>query len=162
MVRIIIILAALVLGLWLWQWVKAGYLKQGRPFAVKVFIATIAIILLALAAMGRVHWLGAVLASLLAAIRFALPFILRNIPMLHNLLKRAGIHSQQTHQQHQTSSTQMNETEAYAILGLGPNASDEEIVAAHRRLIQKLHPDRGGNEYLATQLNLAKDALLKR
>ncbi|MDG2035344.1 MAG: DnaJ domain-containing protein, partial [Pseudomonadales bacterium] len=54
----------------------------------------------------------------------------------------------------------MTKAEAFAILGLDDTATEEEIVMAHRRLIQKLHPDTGGNEYLATQLNLAKDVLI--
>ena len=35
----------------------------------------------------------------------------------------------------------MSRAEAYEVLGLKPNASDEEIVAAHRKLMQKIHPD---------------------
>jgi hypothetical protein len=54
----------------------------------------------------------------------------------------------------------MNRKEALAILGLDESASDEDIVAAHRKLIQKLHPDRGGNDYLAAKINQAKDFLL--
>jgi len=54
----------------------------------------------------------------------------------------------------------MGRSEALAVLGLKDGASGEEIIAAHRKLIQKLHPDRGGNDYLAAQVNLAKDFLL--
>jgi hypothetical protein len=54
----------------------------------------------------------------------------------------------------------MSRKEALAILGLEDPADDEDIVAAHRKLIQKLHPDRGGNDYLAAKINQAKDFLL--
>lgn len=56
--------------------------------------------------------------------------------------------------------SQMSREEALAILGLDEGASDEQIIQAHRSLIQKLHPDRGGNDFLAAQLNAAKDLLL--
>jgi curved DNA-binding protein CbpA len=56
----------------------------------------------------------------------------------------------------------LTETEAWEILGLEPGSSDEEIVQAHRELMQKIHPDRGGNNYMATKLNLARDLLLEK
>ena len=60
----------------------------------------------------------------------------------------------------QQPSGTMTEREALAVLGLEDGASREDIIDAHRRLMQKLHPDRGGNDYLAAKVNQAKDQLL--
>ena len=51
--------------------------------------------------------------------------------------------------------------EALQILGLSPNPTKEDIIKAHKRLIHKLHPDRGGSDFLAARVNQARDVLLK-
>lgn len=56
----------------------------------------------------------------------------------------------------------MDEATALEILGLAPGATPEEIKAAHRRLMARLHPDHGGSTWIASQLNQAKDFLLRR
>ena len=52
--------------------------------------------------------------------------------------------------------------EARNILGVGPNATEEEIQEAYTRLMRMAHPDKGGTSGLAAQLNAARDRLLRR
>jgi hypothetical protein len=54
----------------------------------------------------------------------------------------------------------MSASEARRVLGVSESATDDEIVATHRRLMQRMHPDRGGSDYLASKINQEKDRLL--
>jgi hypothetical protein len=62
----------------------------------------------------------------------------------------------------QPPKAELSLSEARAILGVGPEATLAEVKAAYTRLIQMAHPDKGGTEGLAAQLNAARDRLIKR
>ena len=94
----------------------------------------------------------------------------RSVALLETYLDRrqpdwrahvAGEQAQGTHHAAAADGS-MDEATACSILGLAPGASADDIKAAHRRLMTKLHPDHGGSDYLAAQLNQAKDFLLGR
>lgn len=53
-----------------------------------------------------------------------------------------------------------DEGAALAVLGLDASASDEDIRAAHRRLLRVVHPDHGGSADLTRRVNAARDTLL--
>ncbi|PZV36190.1 DnaJ domain-containing protein [Mesorhizobium kowhaii] len=54
----------------------------------------------------------------------------------------------------------MTKEEAYKVLGLEAGAAAADVRKAHRRLMQRLHPDVGGTSFLAARINEAKDVLL--
>src|SRR5580692_4585461 len=54
----------------------------------------------------------------------------------------------------------MTREEAYQVLGIKPGASEDDIRAAHHRLMRAAHPDAGGSDWLASRINQARDMLL--
>lgn len=82
--------------------------------------------------------------------------------LLQAYLIRSGSSNDQAYQQYNPDNfNQLSEAEAYEILGLPNTASKDEVVKAHKRLMQRMHPDRGGSDYLAAKINAAKDQLVK-
>jgi hypothetical protein len=82
-------------------------------------------------------------------------FVLLQAYMLRN---GAGSASNEDFQPN--SFSDISNDEAYKLLGLEPNAPKEDVIKAHKRLMQRLHPDRGGSDYLAAKINAAKDQLI--
>jgi len=112
---------------------------------------------------GRVHVLTAAVAALLPLLR-KLPGLLKLAPVIRRYLggdfgaQQASGDGQQ--RRGETAGSHMTEQEACEVLGVARGCSREEVIEAHRRLIQKLHPDRGGNDYLAAKINEARQVLL--
>ena len=74
---------------------------------------------------------------------------------------RDSMQADQGHRQGTAPGTgPMTEQEAYEVLGLERGATVAQIRQAHRRLMQRLHPDRGGTSFLAARINEARDVLL--
>ena len=55
----------------------------------------------------------------------------------------------------------MSAKEARDTLGVGADATAEQINTAWKRLMARAHPDQGGTQGLASRLNAARDRLLK-
>lgn len=138
---------------------------SARPARYSTLIAVAAAVLVlglaVLAATGRLHWLVAVGAALLPFLRQGLRLI-RYLPWLASLRGAAGrkTGADTGGPRHRSADGAMSRRQALDVLGLNGRPTEEEIVAAHRRLIQKLHPDRGGSTYLAEQINEARQRLL--
>ncbi len=58
------------------------------------------------------------------------------------------------------SDSVMGVQQAREILGVDDEAGRKVVIKAHKQLMQKMHPDRGGSVYLAGQINKARDVLL--
>lgn len=56
----------------------------------------------------------------------------------------------------------MSIEQAASLLGVAADAGPEDVQAAYRRLIRMNHPDQGGTQGLAAQLNAARDVLMSR
>ncbi|MCH2039003.1 MAG: hypothetical protein MK137_10485, partial [Rickettsiales bacterium] len=57
--------------------------------------------------------------------------------------------------------TNISVSEALEIMDLEPPYSEEELIKKYHELMKQNHPDKGGSKFIAKQINLAKEVLLK-
>lgn len=156
---LIVVIIALFFGL---RWFQKTPPAVVARYVRTVSLLFIAIVLIFLGVTGRLNWIFAVVGVAFAFLIRMLPVILRLAPSLHRLWQIVhGVKQTTSRQNNSKPNATMTLDEAYNILGLTPGATKQQVVSAHRRLIQKIHPDRGGNNYLASKINMAKKTLLQ-
>lgn len=59
--------------------------------------------------------------------------------------------------------TQIEIAEAAKVLGISEDASEDQVISAHKELIARFHPDKvGGSEYFSKKINQSRDVMLKK
>ena len=157
MFRIVILLALIAVGLLLWYKVKTAPEDERKKLIFQIFAGAFAALMIFLAATGRLNVIYAAIAGIVAFIP-RVAHLLKYLPLI-NKIRQAAAGKQQS-STHSARQGAVNRDKAYEILGLKPGASKEEIITAHKKMMQKYHPDRGGSDYLAAEINTAKDTLL--
>lgn len=160
----VVVAALLFLLLRHWGRMDAAEKRKGAFWGVVLLLGVVCALLVVT---GRLHILGAIFAALV-------PFFYRGwrafqLWMLWRRIRNAGpgaggndeAAGGRERQSQRPASGRMTLEEARDILNVAADAGRDEIIRAHRRLIQKVHPDRGGSDALAARVNEAKEVLLE-
>lgn len=159
MARILIIIAVIVLAMMWWRSVRVRLEAERRGYILKSVALALAGVMIVLAAAGRLHWVVAAVGAVVAFIPRLLG-LLKYIPLIDRLVKGYRGNQQQGGNAPGPAKDSMGREEALSVLGLKDGATRQDVIDTHRRLMQKVHPDRGGSDYMAAQLNKAKATLL--
>ncbi len=158
MPKLIILVALIFLAWYLRNRFISTPLPQRKRLVTGWLLWATVIGVVAMALTGRLHWIGGVLALSVPFIRqIGLWFMERKLQQMGQNESQAGDSPGKT----PSNSAQFDRQQALQILNLEDQPSREEIIQAHRKMMQKNHPDQGGSDYLAAMVNQAKDLLLQ-
>lgn len=156
---LLVIFAILIAAIIARMWTVAKQRGTLRPFINRLIIASFLGILVLLVVFQKIHWIGAAIGFLLLALKQIFLLAVRFFPLLTQIYQHRS--SNQSNEPSKPSATStMSVNDAYKVLGIERGATRQDVIDAHRRLMAKLHPDRGGNDHLAAQINEAKEVLL--
>ena len=159
MSRLVILLAVIAIALILWHKISKTSGQQRKKLVFWSVIGGVGVILGLLAVTGHLNIITATIAGLIALMPRALQMA-KYLPFINRLYQQQKQNQQQTQTPPAHGKQQMSTEEAMEVLALKPDFTKDDVIKAHRRMMQKVHPDRGGSDYLAAQINQAKDTLL--
>lgn len=152
----LLIVALVATGAFWWKRRENLPEAKRKQFDLKLLIWGGAGAVVLLVMMGKAPWLLGVLAALLAIGTRLVQFV----PLIAMFKKAFGDNPNNQTKNQPVYDSEMSRKQAADILGIKVTATESEIREAHKRLMQKIHPDRGGSDALAKQINRAKDILL--
>lgn len=158
MLQSILLLAIVVLAIWTYKRWSAMEETERKRLGKKYVFWGLITILLAMVLTGKTHWLFAVFAAFLALFQRVMQ-VIQYWPLFKRFFGQPGSSNNQK-QNTAPNNQSMTRSQAADLLGIKESATKEEVIAAHRRLMQKVHPDRGGSDALAAQINEAKKVML--
>jgi len=159
MARLIILIAVAGITLILWYKIKKTAGDERKKLIFWSIIGGILTILALLAVTGHLNIITAMFAGLLALAPRVMS-LAKYLPFLSRFYKQNQQANDSTQAPPPNAKKGMSADEAMEVLGLKAGFTKEDVTLAHRRMMQKVHPDRGGSDYLAAQINKAKDTLL--
>ncbi len=159
MARLIILIAVIGIALILWHKITRTKGDERKKMIFWSIIGSLGAILVILAVTGHLNIITAAIAGLVALLPRAMQFA-KYLPFINRLYQQNNQQHQQQAQTPPPGRQTMSLDEAREVLGLKPGHTKDDVIQAHRRMMQKVHPDRGGSDYLAAQINKAKDTLL--
>lgn len=146
---VFVLLALLVLVNWFVKADPKELVRLLKWIAVSVLFAGIVF----LAVTGRLVW---ALGGLLALV----PWVWRLISAAQAAKTIHGMMNGDKNRAAPPDPGPMDRARALQVLGLEDGCTKDEINTAWKRLMENVHPDHGGSDYLAAEINRARDVLL--